>query len=248
MREIKWTPEHEPAKPLWGTAIYPGQLILITATYKAGKSVILMSLFGNLALGRKWGPWKPERPVKTLYVAFEDDEDDIQKSLAPFGGSPNFRVVQREWTDNEKPFKMQEVIETIEALDFKPDILVLDPWLYGFSFDLKDPVKMKEALKPIRQFARVTKTAVVLVHHNRKEDGKNPDDPWFSAAGSYALGAAIDAQWNIIKPRQGPRSFQITYSRRRETENIRLIIRYDKIKGIGLQHDGGPFHFPDTPP
>ena len=245
MREIKFDASFQPQSPLWGTAIYPGQLILITATYKAGKSVLLMSLFGNLAMGRLWGPWKPDRPVKTLYVAFEDDEDDIQASLKPFAGCPNLRVVQREWTETEKPFKIEDVTETMTALDFSPDIVILDPWLYGFNFDIKDPMRMKEAIKPIRRFARANKITVFLVHHNRKEGQDFEDDPWFSAAGSYALGAAVDSQWNLIKPKHGPRSFQITYARKRSTDLIRLLISYDKTKGIGLQYKGGTWQFPD---
>ena len=245
MREIKWSSDYTAPAPLWGTAIYPGQLILITATYKAGTSVLLMSLFGNLGMGRLWGPWAPPRPVKTLYVAFEDDEDDIQASLRPFAGCPNLRVVQREWTESEKPFRVGEVDETMKALGFTPDIVVLDPWLYGFSFDLKDPVRMKEAIKPIRRFARANRIAVFLVHHNRKEGQQMEDDPWFSAAGSYALGAAVDAQWNLLKPRQGPRSFQITYARKRSTDLIKLLVTYDKAKGIGLQYKGGQWQFPD---
>lgn len=245
LRDIDFNPEYKATKALWGTAVYPRQVILITATYKAGKSVLLMSLFGNLALGRQWGPWSPDRPVKTLYVAFEDDEDDIQVSLRPFGGTPNLRIVQREWTEHEKPFSMKEIEDYIAEKGFNPDILVLDPWMFGHNFDPTDPVKMRNAIKGIRKFARSTETAVLLVHHDRKAGQQDDDDPWFSAAGSHQLGASVDAQWNIVKPKQGPRYFQITYARKRATERVKLIISYDKDKGIGIQHNGGKFHFPD---
>lgn len=245
MREIKFDPSYQAKKPLWGTAAYPGQVILVTATYKAGKTVVLMSLFGNLASGRKWGPWTPDRPVKTLYVAFEDDEDDIQVSLKPFQGNKNFRIVQREWTEHEKDFSVKEIEQAIKDLDFKPDIVVLDPWMFGQNFDPKDPLRVKNAIKPIRRLARSNDICVILVHHNRKEGQEHEDDPWFSAAGSYTLGASVDAQWNIVKPKQGLRYFQITYARKRATERVKLMINYDDSRGVGIQYRGGPFHFPD---
>lgn len=248
MKVIKLDPNYEGKKPLWGTAIYPGQVILITATYKAGKSVLLMSLFGNLALGRLWGPWKPERPIKTLYVAFEDDEDDIQISLKPFGGTENFRVAQREWTEHDKTFSIKEVEDVIKELDWKPDIVVLDPWLFGHNFDPNDAVKTRAAIKPIRNFARSNDISVFLVHHDRKGNPEFEDDPWYSAAGSHALGASVDAQWNIVKPKNSLRYFQITYARKRRTERIKLMINYDEVKGIGVQYKGGHFQFPDFNP
>lgn len=197
--------------PLWGHVIYPASLTLLTAPPKAGKSSVLFSWAGCVSQGQAWGGIAPARPLKILYWDLENPEAIQYSKVAPFRND-NLWVVERGWEDAD--FDISKVPGILEKLGWFPDVIIIDPFVFAnASTKENDAKEMARAIRKYIKFARVTKRAVILCHHDRKPPDGQPDNPRWSGRGSSAIPGAVDVQMNIVFTRHRQRLLQVTFSR-----------------------------------
>jgi RecA-family ATPase len=163
-----------------------------------------------------------------LYWDLENPET-IQFSKVEPHRNPNLWVVEQGWDDME--FDIDRVPKQLEKAGWWPDVLIVDPLVYATTGVSKenDSVQMARAMRKYTKFARITKRAVIIAHHDRKPPNGQPDDPRWSARGSSALPGAVDVQMNLLIGRHDRRRLQVTFSRYGSTEDHEptFLLDYD---------------------
>ena len=216
--------------PFWAKVIYPASLTMVTAPPKAGKTSALVSLVGSLSKGETWGEYTPSRPLTVLYWDLENPDVIQWDKIEPYR-NPNLWVVDRGWDD--ETFDITKVPPILERKNLYPDIIVVDPFVFANASTKENDAKaMATAMRKYIRFARITKRAVIIAHHDRKPstDGM-PDDPRWSGRGSSAVPGAVDVQMNItIRGRRADRRIlQTTFNRYGSTDDHEPSweLRYD---------------------
>lgn len=170
MGEVK-AERHEWVKKDW----YPCDVVTVLAGHGGeGKSTFSLAdaaagSRGELH-GRCWG-----RPVRTLIVATEDTLSDQKLRLRAAGAVEDhlgFFTVERNDGD-AVAFKITADLAELEraAVEFKADLLIIDPLSSVVEGDLNKTDVMRSAIDPLSALARKLHVAVLVVHHFNKGSG-----------------------------------------------------------------------------
>ncbi len=168
-----------------------GSATLLSAREKAGKGLLTIDLCASVALGEPFLD-RAVREGPAIYCAAEENVRDVRQRIAtrlgdrrdapfyvlPLDGSTDDRL---KLDDVEAMQRLWGMVETI-----RPAVVVLDTLreLHDGKEDSSD--EMGPLLRPVRQLAHHTNTAVVVNHHQNKGGGSR---------GSTAILASFDQGW-----------------------------------------------------
>lgn len=173
-----------------------GALALLTGREKSGKGLLSIDLCASVALGEPFlGRAVREGPA--IYCAAEENVRDVRERIAGRVGSERkapFYVLPLDGSTGDRlrlndAEGMNRLIAMIERL--RPVVLVLDVLreLHDLAEDSSD--EMGPLLRPLREIAHTTDTAIVLTHHQNKGG---------AFRGSTAIRAACDMEIAFSRP------------------------------------------------
>lgn len=188
-------PEEDNKKEwVWENYVAKGNITLLSALWKAGKSTFLRHLFVAISKEEEFAG-QPTKKAKILVVSEEDHGEWIDQREGLIPENINHILV---WS---RPIRMKpnlkQWIELIENLtekckEEKIDMVVIDTLTTFWPIDNEnDPAQVIKALVPLYNFTE-NRIAVFLVHHFRKSGG----DQAQASRGSGALPGFVD---NIIE-------------------------------------------------
>jgi RecA-family ATPase len=172
----------------------------IVAPSGQGKSVLVAQAAILWALGRLAFGIRPAKPLRILIIQAEDDEGDIiemSQIIEHLGLSDEERVLvdantQIEFVNDATGDEFLDIVDGFIA-QWKPDILIINPYTAYLGGDIKDDAVnnhfLRNRLNPI-----LTKhgCAALIIHHTpktnfRDTDKWKPSDWQYSGAGAACL-------------------------------------------------------------
>jgi len=194
----------EERMPLIEGIIYRKDYVLFAAEQKTGKTVCLQHMALCLSSGTTFlGVFDVPKAVKVMYIATEGKLDEIKgrfiKMRKKIPCNPeNLLLVKSKikFNTDQSEEQLSKMLEEIEAMDFKPDIIIIDPIYSAMSGSLiKDDVV--NAFNTV-MFSLIDRfdCAIMAAHHLKKAQkdkegnyfARNDDDSY----GSMFLSAAVD--------------------------------------------------------
>jgi AAA domain len=237
-------------QPFLENLIYPGSLLILAGSPKAGKSTFLRHALQAITTGKEFCGLKTrlatvlyasEQPDPSLFTQIEkvpgyDKNENIFFLPLDFNFTPrsNTETSGREVIINYFPttWEQQVMLWKEELEKTNANILVIDTFTafglfkVGEAFDSGPVTTRFQQLKTLQ--TSFPGLSIVVLHHLRKEDMKKKGDPTFhDIANSYALTAASDMNAILWQP-----------SKKKEDSNLRSI----KIQGRFLDEEL-PFSF-----
>lgn len=176
-RPFKWLSElrHREAndKWLWHGYVSRGGITLLSALWKAGKSTLLSHMLRAFDGRTEQFLGQPITPARVLYVSEEHEElwaerrdelnigDHVGMICRPFRGRPS----PAEWAQF-----LGSLVKTVSEHKF--DLVVMDTISKLWPVrEENDAGQVEDALMPVWSITD-SGAGLVLVHHNRKSDGK----------------------------------------------------------------------------
>ena len=128
---------------------------------------------------------------------------------------------------------MQVLADTLDGLEYKPSLLVVDPIVSAVTGDSHKNAEVRRGLQPIADVAEFYQIAVLGISHFSK--GTKGNDPLERVTGSIAFGALSRVVWAAAKQRD---------------EDSRMLVRAKS--NIGPDGDGflyavAPYELPQHP-
>jgi len=189
---------------LWEKRIALGKLSLIAGPAGLGKSLITTDLAARVTTGGHWPIDDTACPMGS--VAFLQAEDDVADTIKPrleAAGADVSKVIVIEGViDNEKDraISFQADIERLGQLirglkDCR--LIVIDPVsAYMDGVDSHKNAEVRSFLRPLKDLAEKTATAIILVSHLNKNVGQSALD---RISGSNGLPAICRSVFNVSK-------------------------------------------------
>lgn len=179
---------------LWENYIAKGNITLLSALWKAGKSTFLRCLFLAMAQEEEFAG-QPTKKCKLLILSEEDRgewsdkreevDDALIESVLVWSRPIRIKPNLRQWTE-----LIEEVTERCKEDEI--DLVIIDTLTTFWPIDNEnDSAQVIKALVPLYNFTE-NNIAVLLVHHFRKGGG----DQAQASRGSGALPGFVD---NIIE-------------------------------------------------
>lgn len=169
-----------------------GNLYLLAARYKTGKSILAMNLILAASRGGRW----LDRHVKlgpAAWFQLEDGDRTIARRWAKMcqGPASNVEIVRGPWHLTEENLEV-----TVHALQGRA-LVVVDPIISALDVaKWSDMGQVRGGFDLWRQVARRTNAVVLLTAHHRKAAGDEAEQ----VAGSHQAAATVDG---IIEVRKG---------------------------------------------
>ena len=191
-----------------------GDMMLLFGPPKSMKSMVIMDMFRNFAMGKDWCGLKPLRPLKTLYAQFEVKLDQFRKriQLADMTRDEveamrgNFMVTDRFTPMLNADFVASFAEQALRTFAGDLDVLILDPLANIFSGDNEnDNTQMSAFIRQIKYLRNAIdpKVAIVLVHHSNKIARQDRQaEPFGSLRGASSLRGAYDAGMYLDRERE----------------------------------------------
>lgn len=168
---------------LWRPYIPAGAVTLLFGYGGLGKSWITCAIAADISTGRPLpGHTEAAPPQKVLMISAEDDPGLIIKPRLMALGADLTRVAISENLHDLKDMSGQDIAEVIKH--FAATMVFLDPLVsfVGDKIDFHKANETRGAMAPLAEAAKISGTAIVVVHHSRK-DGS-------ARAANRALGSA----------------------------------------------------------
>lgn len=218
--------------------LLPEGLTLLSGDPKVGKSWLALNLCLTIATGQPVLGKFPCQPSNTLYFAFEDAPRRLKERTeqiledAPW---PEKALLYCDSTIFDPAFNGgKSIAEVLSAfLDEYPGTtaMFLDTWARvqpnkrggqtAYDGDYK-------ALGPLQSFALDTHIALVLVHHNRKEEA---EDKFTRVSGSTAMTGAADSVWVLGRERKRNAQAHLLISGR-DIDLVNARLSFDSDRGL----------------
>ncbi len=167
--------------------IRKGNVGMLIAETNVGKTTLALNLALTLAANAKFPPIINERfgGVKVMYIDGESTRAETQKDIARMmrDWSPteresvdaNLMVLCDEEIDGES-LDLSRHINVVKsrAIDFEPDVIVVDTMaaLFGLREENNNAEVKNKVMQPLKDLARESKSAVLLLHHIGKPKGE----------------------------------------------------------------------------
>ena len=248
VRPLAPVPDDLPPRP-W---LVPGllmrkQITLLSAQGGLGKSMLSLQLAVMCANGMKWCGWQPIAPLRVLYVGSEDDLTEMQRRLCGACGVMKMpqpvNLFQTNATvlvayDPENGIGATAAFGSLQAkiVAENYDFVILDPLIeMQGGLNENDNNQMDFLAKRIRELARMTNTAVLLIHHHRKNSVGGSQD---SARGAGSLLAAVRFALTLTEDENGSRKLQgakANYAAKHDAMNLQMqSVRLLNGDGVGV--------------
>jgi hypothetical protein len=212
-------------RPVFGDLLWDG-LTMLTAKPKAGKSWLTLQCAVHIAGGRQVDGLTAIDHGPVLYGAFEEPASRTMSRLRKIA-EPG------EWT--ERLHFVYDLLplmgggaEQLRLLidQLKPRMVVLDTLtalIKGGGKRESDVFRSQYAeVSRIRKISEDCKTAIVVVHHDRKGVS---DGAIEAIAGTGGIAAAIDAVWHLKRKPEGEATLDVIG---REAEEKTFAMRFDQ--------------------
>ena len=169
INEVEDAPDLE---PIWGNWLFRDSVVL-----EVGDAGISKTTF-NFGLSKALVDDKPFLGVKAatpdpfiVYMEFEASKSLIKSRMRAMGGYPKnyerFKLYVRE----DEFHTMEQIIEAIAQLKWKPDIIFVDPIRMAFNMrEENDNAEGTKQMKIAKKITRKLNCCLVLVHHPSKAD------------------------------------------------------------------------------
>ncbi len=244
--KVKWVTarefvaeQPEDVEWLWEGYVAPGNVTVISARPKGGKTTLVFHLLAALMGGRDF-LGKATRQGKVLVMS-EEPSNLIRRRLANLGlTSDDLLIAKRSdvtgWDDALA--LVQDAIEYDRL-----DLLVIDVLAAFWGIDDENGAgKVMAALQPLLKLAQKAEMAVLLLHHLRKSPGAEGT----ASRGSSALAGSADILVEIHRDEHAARRRKLTaYSRYEETprdvlvelgdEGYRLLGKSADVKKVAVK-------------
>ena len=176
---------------LWDRFIPEGSLILLSAPPKVGKSTFAYELAMAHARGQKFLGY-PMRRGRVLILAVEEHQRDVRLRLQGLGLTPKDRV--RVWPRPLGPWMLTEVRRYIVAEEVT--LVILDTLSSFWRPESENSnTEVHEWIERLRELARTTDAAVLVIHHDRKGGGQYGEQ----VRGGSALLAQVDQSLGLSR-------------------------------------------------
>lgn len=158
------------------------------------KTFIAIDMALSVACGLEWRQ-KVTRSCGVAYIAGEGVGGLYKRIMAWMstrseGQSPDFQVLDHSVPITD-PESLQALISGIEAMPFKPGLIILDTLARNFGFGDENSTKdMNMFVASVDALRKATGAHVMAVHHTGKDGAKG-------ARGSSVLRAAVDTEIEI---------------------------------------------------
>lgn len=176
-----------------------GDKVAVIGSSKRKKSFFIQQMALCLASGRPFLSWTPKQPRRVYFAQFEVQEKHFQTRLKylcrGLGFSPadlgdRFRILNARGLGLSGPDGLERIKPDI--LNFKPEVIVLDP-LYKISSGVENTAEdTKIILAAFDSLAEETGAAVLYTHHDAKGIAGDRDIR-DRGAGSNVIGRDYDA-------------------------------------------------------
>ena len=164
---------------LWHNNIPKNALTLFVGMPKTGKTMLSLTLAAIVSAGGKYPDGTQALAGKVLFWSGEDDvQDTILPRLKAAGANlDNVMIIDSTVSDGEThPFTPAEdmamLIDTIERMEEKPVLLIIDP-IVSVVKEMNNALEVRRGLDPLRTMAQTYKMAVVGITHFRKSRGES---------------------------------------------------------------------------
>lgn len=178
---------------------------------KHKKTLVVLDMCNHIAIGEKWMSSPNGRdgidvnPMRVVWVDLENGSSLMKrrmkafsKALAsePMRGQFQAYSMPDPWLDLSKPEDVTAMIERIQAIG-NVGVLVIDHLGQVFgSIDENSPLA-SQVMGAIRRISEATNTAILLIHHAKKGQGKDGGAPEDMLRGSGAILAGVDAAFLV---------------------------------------------------
>jgi hypothetical protein len=204
-----------PTPWLWHGWLARGELALVVADPKVGKSLLALGLAAAVRRGQLFLGAECARG-RVGFLDFENPLDEVQKRLRAFGisaddheGIAYFHMPQLDLVSPEAEHLLGELIRRHQL-----DLLVIDSARRAAPrLDENDSQSVSAVFTPLRRVSAQTQTAIPVIHHARKRIGDNPTDAGQMVRGSGDLVASVDALFYLRAKESGSFTLE-TVSRR----------------------------------
>jgi AAA domain len=169
-----------------------------------GKSVLAVQLTIELACGRESFGIAPAGPLRVFVVQAEDDEGDVIE-MARIVDYLSLDEVERDQVKENTHIEQvndlcgKEFIETIDGFltDWKPDLLIINPYTAYLGADNKDDKEntlfLRNYLNPVLSKHQC---ACIIIHHTPKTNHRGDTSKWSAIDWAYGgAGAAVLTNW-----------------------------------------------------
>ena len=177
---------------IWENYIARGNITLLTAIMKAGKSTFLRCLLLALAQEKEFAG-QPTKKTNVLVISEESDDKWVEAREELEGEYGHVYIWVRPVRGKPSHKKWEEIVKkiTVQCLELDIGLVVIDTLSSFWPIDDENSsAQVVRALVPLYNFTE-NDIGVLLVHHDRKGGGKYGE----ASRGSSALTAFVD---NII--------------------------------------------------
>lgn len=172
-----------------------GSLTLLAAREKSGKSLQQVDLCCSVALGEPFLD-RAVRQGPALYVPAEENLRDVRARISARlderRDGPLYTLPVNGFTEDRLRLDDLESLQALHDVikDCQPAVVCLDPFRELHGLAENDADAMGPLLRPLRQIAHETNTALVLAHHMSRHG---------QARGSTAIRASVDQEWAFTR-------------------------------------------------
>ncbi len=226
--------EPETISWLWPGKIPQGKLTFFAGNPGVGKSIAALDVAARLSRGRDWpdGSHNPE-PGKVAIIAAEDDPGDTQRPRLDMLGADVSRIelIEGKFFEDE-PEDVSSIsldiigMTAIRHLDV--DLLIVDTFTH-FVLGDNSPSEMKQAMRPLVEWAMETNTAVICIEHLNKDSTKMP---MHRLLGSVSILGQARAVWGFGRdPQDEERLIMVSMKANLAKNNEALACRLISVDG-----------------
>lgn len=215
-----------PPPPVVPRLAWSGRSTLLAAREKSGKSTLVGYTTAQVTRGAVF-LGEPCEKGDVLLVGLEEFIGDAARRLRHFNADPE-RVSIMDSFRGDPDDRPREIREQIERLH--PVLVIVDSliaYAHGRGIDENDAA-MASIVQPLTDIAHDTGTAMIVVHHANKSNGKS--------RGSTAITGATDIVCEFFQPDEDA---DPTRRRMRSVGRVPLIRQYD------LKFDGEDYYLAD---
>ena len=177
-----------------------GVIALLSASPKAGKTTLLLSLLAHMDMGTPWAGMPVERQPAWLFT--EEGDATLKQGMEKVGMLRLSRhsIIPVSQKNMDWPTFCDHVASAVARMHDEWAIGALEderpPWLLIFdtlgswtgSDDMNDYSEMTNTFAPLKKLRDSTGCCILVIHHNRKQSG----DSIAAALGSTAITAHAD--------------------------------------------------------
>lgn len=206
---------HEENNYLIDRFLWEGQVAMILAKEKVGKSILSKQMICALTSGEPlFDEYDVSRPCNVCYIQLEGDRGETKsrfKSMAEglTVGKERFywRFFDRLSLDKDED--ANKLINELRGLDKSPDVVFIDPVYMAISGSLSNDEVVRRMIGNIRRIQETFDCAVLLVHHEHRphkdQNGKYIEEGDNAIMGSFAFKAFVSHVIRVTKKADGTR-------------------------------------------